>query len=78
MYFNIENNIITSSNVFKRRCTSTMSAKIISLVTADSNARAARTIAPRLAREHGSAANSVDASVMASPNKIRIKIALFN
>jgi len=52
------------------RCTSTMSAMIRSLVTEDSKARAARTIAPRFIDEHGSAANSPDVTLICSPAQV--------
>ena len=44
-----------------------MSANISKRVTADSSARAARTMAPRFTEEQGSSANSLDAPRIISP-----------
>ena len=57
----------TSLNDFNRRCTSTISARMSSLVTADKRALAALTIAPRFIELQGSVANSSDASLIVSP-----------
>lgn len=51
-----------------------MSAIIRSLVTAERSARAARTIAPRFIDEHGSLANSLDATRICSPAEKKIII----
>ena len=44
-----------------------MSAKMSNLVTSDRSERAARTMAPRFVEEHGSSANSTDATRICSP-----------
>lgn len=54
------------------RYTSTMSARIRSLVTADNRALAARIIALLLTEEHGSSANSDDVMCIVSPMKEQI------
>jgi len=51
-----------------------MSAMMSSRVTDDSRARAARTIAPRFIVEHGSLANSPDATRICSPASVKQKL----
>lgn len=47
--------------------TSAMSARMSKRVTAESKARAARTMVPRFTEEHGSSANSDEAILIVSP-----------
>ena len=49
--------------------TSAMSARMSKRVTADSRARAARTMVPRFTEEQGSSANSEEAMRMVSPGR---------
>ena len=49
--------------------TSAMSARMSKRVTADSRARAARTMVPRFTDEQGSSANSEEAMRMVSPGR---------
>lgn len=47
--------------------TSAISARMSKRVTAESKARAARTMVPRFTEEHGSSANSEEAILIVSP-----------
>ena len=53
----------------KSLMTSAMSARMSKRVTADSRARAARTMVPRFTEEHGSSANSEEAMRIVSPGR---------
>ena len=57
----------TALRDLSRRYTSTISASMRSLVTADNRARAALTIELRFTEEHGSSANSDDDTCIVSP-----------